>query len=148
MFITLQLQYTHLHHVTMLISCFLNIATSSVYWNGPITKCAATAVPSCKYWLKSLGNVFSKQLNLCHKELGRFWRQRGLKTQYWQGVPKKGDIECMSPMLVVENIMTQSQYYPSTLSTDLILLCNFNDGNNPHTWLRVILNNKEKKRLM
>ncbi len=43
--------------------------------------CACNCVMlSCQYGPKSLRNVSNTLLNLCHKELRQFWRQKGLQT--------------------------------------------------------------------
>ncbi len=107
MFIPLWLQCTHLlmatssrimHHVTKLKSSqtgFLNMTMSSLYSNGLHSHqigngrfsswmcswqiCSNSVMLSCQYGPKSLRNVSNTSLNLCHRELRQFWRQKGVQ---------------------------------------------------------------------
>ncbi len=93
------------HHVTKLRSSqigFLNMKMSLLYsnglhthqtliqkstfgmwWNGRFATwmcsqqtCSTCMMLSCQYGPKSLRNVSSTLLNLCHEELRQFWRQK------------------------------------------------------------------------
>ncbi len=57
-----------------------------MWWNGRFTSwmcsrqiCSNCVMLSCQYGPNSLRNVSNTLLNLCHGELRRFWRQKGVQ---------------------------------------------------------------------
>ncbi len=57
-----------------------------MWWNGRFTSWMCKrqiysncVMLSCQYGTKSLRNVSKTLLNLCHRELRQFWRQRGVQ---------------------------------------------------------------------
>ncbi len=57
-----------------------------MWWNEILSSwmcsrqiCSNCVMRSCQYGPKSLRNVSNILLNLCHEELGQFWRQRGVQ---------------------------------------------------------------------
>lgn len=51
--------------------------------------------PSCQHGPKPLRNISSNLLNLCHKELRRFWRQTGSNPVLAKHIPNKVFGECI-----------------------------------------------------